>query len=134
MTIMMAASQFYSLIVGGGAPYAASDTVTSPASANASVVFKSDGTVEDQDGASLGDWLTPSAAAHGGFEIRATANPDTPDAGTMNSWLALSSDRTWSEGQSGIGVSSKTFQVEIRDSEGNVQCTDDVDLTAEVDT
>lgn len=121
------------VIIGGGLPYNAQDNDFSGGTATASVTFRSDGYVTNQNAVDLGDWITPQGFAPGDYEIRATPNPDTPDAGTMNTWLALTSSRTWSETQSGVGTSAKTFQIEIRLGT-TVRFTGNVTLTANVES
>ena len=80
-----------------------------------------------------GSWISPESAAPGLYEIRATADPDTPEFGTMNTWLALTSNRSWSEHRSGVGIDSATFKVEIRYNGGDIIAEASCTLTAEVD-
>lgn len=122
-----------SVIIGGGFPYNAIDNDFGGGTATATVSFRTDGQVFNHNSIDLGDWITPPGFAPGSYEIRATPNPDTPDTGTMNNWLALTSQRNWSETQSGIGNSVKTFQIEIRLG-STVLFTGDVTLTANVES
>lgn len=63
----------------------------------------------------LGNWITPAAAAPGAYEVRATLNSGDTPTGTLATWLALTSDRTWELTQSG-GAGTKTCElgIEIR--------------------
>lgn len=114
-------------------PYAATDNVIDPGTATASLTFRTDGDVRDQDNVSKGNWIDPAAAASSDWEIRVTANPDTPDAGVMNTWLAMSVNRTWTESRSGFGTDSKTMLVEFRKNGGAVRGSANFTLTADVD-
>lgn len=62
----------------------------------------------------VGDWVSPKAAAGGNFECRLTLNSGTVDIGTTGSWLALSSDRAWTQSQSGDGSSTANVTLEVR--------------------
>ena len=97
----------------------------------ASVQFQSDGDIVAPSGtsASLGDWIDPKSSAPGDYEIRATVTAGTLTSGTTNTWLALTSSRTWSI----TGSTNKTTQVffEIRDGTGAVQ--DDGTITLVLD-
>ncbi len=113
----------------------ATDFELHPSSATAWLQFRNDGAVYDQDNSKRGDWILPNGAAPDDYEIRAnSSSPDTPDSGTMDTWLALSSSRTWSESRSGVGIDSKTFTVDIRKgSSGDPLITRTCTLTADVD-
>ena len=112
----------------------ATDFELSPNTATASINFRNDGEIRDQDGFKQGSWILPEDFAPGDYEIRAnSSSPDTPDAGTMDTWLALTSNRQWTESQSGFGNSNKTFTVDIRRSGGPVLATRNVNLVATVD-
>lgn len=86
---------------------------TGATSVTASYTLDSDGKVYKNASAELETWLISGAAAD--FEARATLqNGSTPTSGTMDTWLALSSDRTWSL-TAAAGVSDGCqFLIEIR--------------------
>lgn len=107
------------------------DIVVDPATATASIKFASSGSIQNQDSNLIGTWFSPNIGTPGvGYEIRATPNPDTPDVGTMNTWLALSSTRTWSTSVSGA-IEQKVFDIEIRPTGGSVLASTTVTLYAE---
>lgn len=111
-----------------------SDFALSPATATAWIQFRNDGKVYDHDNNYLTDWIQPTSDAPGDWEIKAnSSSPDTPDSGTMDTWLALSSSRTWSETRSGIGVDTKNFTIELRRASGASQRTRSCRLIADVD-
>jgi hypothetical protein len=102
-----------------------------------SITFESDGDIisNSQLGANLdeGDWVNPKSAAPGSYEIRATlVSGDTP-VGTLGSWLALTSNRTWSltklSGVAGSRQSELTVEIRLGTT---VLDTTTVTLSAEV--
>ena len=98
----------------------------------ASVQFQSDGDIVAPSGtpsASLGDWVDPKSSAPGDYEIRATLISGTTPSGTLNTWQALTSSRTWSITASNTRSAQIFF--EIRDGEGTVQ--DDGTITLVLD-
>jgi len=97
----------------------------------ASVQFQSDGDIVAPSGtsASLGDWIDPKSSAPGDYEIRATLISGTVTSGTIGTWQALTSSRTWSI-TNGISRTTQIF-FEIRDGEGTVQ--DDGTITLVLD-
>jgi len=112
----------------------ATDFALSPADAMAWLQFRNDGQVYDQDSAKVGDWIIPNGAAPDDYEIKAnSASPDTPDTGTMDTWLALSSARTWSVTEAGFGVELREFTIEIRKGSGPSILTRNCSIRAEVD-
>ena len=116
-----------------GAPYAAADVALDPNDAQAWLRFNTDGSITNQNGVTVGNWIEPTSFAPGLYEIRAvSASPDTPDGGTMDTWLALTSNRTWFENRTTVGIDSKTFNVELRLGSGAVLATAACTLTAEV--
>lgn len=138
MSILMAAFA----AMGGGttvtlaASYSVFATNNTPNNALASISFESDGdivTVGDSGTVDEGDWINPKASAPGSYEIRATlVSGDTP-AGTLGSWLALSTTRTWTNNKLGAapGVRECQLTIEIRLG-ATVLDTTTVDLYAEV--
>jgi hypothetical protein len=79
----------------------------------------------------IGTWCVPTANA-GNYESRMTLTSGTFTTGTVATWEALSSTRTWSVTQSVLGVKTTTATIEIRDvATSTVRATATVDLTAE---
>lgn len=79
----------------------------------------------------IGNWVTPTSAA-AGYECRMTVTSGTFSVGTVGSWLALTSTRTWAKTQSIVGVGQVVGTIEIRDAATlAVVATATVDLTAE---
>ena len=116
------------------ATYISQDLDVGP-TATASIRFESDGRIRNHNLVSLGEWFIPPLATDGtGYEIRATPNPDTPDSGTMNTWLALTSTRTWTESRTGsVGADTKVFDIEIRSAgSGAVLASTTVTLKAQI--
>lgn len=110
------------------------DEVLSPGIAVAEVDWRADGDIYDQDNTNKGDWILPGDYAPGDYEVRAnSASPDTPESGTMDTWLALTSTRTWGVSQNGFGTDIINFTVDIRRSGGPVLATRSVQLRAIVD-
>ena len=61
-----------------------------------------------------GTWLYAGQAS--GLEIRVTQNSGDAVSGTLNSWLPLSSDRTWSLSRLTNGTNSGVLTVTIRNA------------------
>ena len=77
--------------------FLANDVATSPADANITVTFKSDGSIEKTAGVTvtdLGDWISPTINM-ANYSIKATLNSGTLTSGTTGSFLSLASDRSW---------------------------------------
>lgn len=106
----------------------------SPTAATAGIIFNSNGTYAASDGAPSGNWFSPTTTGVGGsYEIRWTTTSGSLDSGTAGSWLALSSNRTFSITQSTPGNKTCVGTVEIRDTAtSTVQTTCTVTLYAEV--
>ena len=80
------------------------------------------------------NWVTPTSAAGGNYETRATVNTGTLSSGTTGAWTALSSTQTWTVTRSTVGTKACNITVEIRaTSSGTVLDTITVDLSATVD-
>lgn len=79
-----------------------------------SYLLDNDGTVRDHTNAILETWL--AFGLNSDFEARATKQSGSnPTTGTLNTWLALSSDRIWTmDGPAGF-VTTTTLLIEIRD-------------------
>ena len=92
------------------------------ASSTASITFNSNGTVSSvgNAGTYTTDWIDPTSAAPDDYEIRATISSGTMTSGTFGSWLALTSNRTWSKTQFNVGNSSAQVLFEIRKGSGSV--------------
>jgi len=63
--------------------------------------------------ADVEDWITPTSAASGAYEVKATLNSGALTTGTTGSWLALSSTREWTV-ETSIGVVDANLTIEIR--------------------
>ena len=88
----------------------------------ASITFNSNGTVSSVGNVATytTDWIDPTSAAPDDYEIRATISSGTMTSGTFGSWLALTSNRTWSKTQFTVGSSSAQVLFEIRKGSGSV--------------
>jgi hypothetical protein len=86
------------------------------------------------DGGSVdqGDWISPKASAPSDYEVQATLNAGTLTSGTTGSWLALSSNRSWTLGRVTVGVADQVdLTIEIRKGSGATLATATVTLDAE---
>lgn len=82
--------------------------------ATASYTISADGKVRDQAAAILETWLLSGTNSQN--EVMATVSAGaTPDE-TLGSWLACSSDRTWSVSSSGDNAVTTVLLVQIRDA------------------
>jgi hypothetical protein len=92
-------------------------TVFKSGSGGATATYKinADGTVTDQDNTFLENWLFSGSASD--YQVRATlASGTSPGGSAVGSWLACSTNRSWSEGVSaGGGSVTCTLTIEIRD-------------------
>ncbi len=61
-----------------------------------------------------GDWIAPKGAAGGNYEVMATVVSGSVSSGTTGSWLALSSDRTWTRSRATSGSDTVVLTIEIR--------------------
>ena len=93
--------QTYTNATGGGLP------------ATVGYTIDADGNVYDQSSVLLEQWCAP-AALSGDYEVRATISSGTLTSGTTGSWLALSTDRTWSKTVESPATGTCVFTVEIR--------------------
>jgi hypothetical protein len=79
-----------------------------------------------------GDWISPKASAPSDYEVRATLNSGTLTSGTTGSWLALSSNRSWTLTRVVVGVADQVdLTIEIRKGSGAVLASASVTLDAE---
>lgn len=101
-----------------GAPNVSTVSKVSPTDANAGFIFNSDGTIDTYNFSGLVQfaagvqWIdqTPS----GSYWIRATANAGNgADTGTYNTWLALTTNRSWLWTITGIGTTGGSVKIEI---------------------
>lgn len=133
--------------LGGAA--AAGDTVTvNDASisdlaflttASAGIRFENNGTVDylrlvSGDQLNQYDWVDPTSSAPGSYVIRATQTASTgfgTFTGTLNTWQALTSSRTWQVTRNSEGSFSRTLTIEISDDGGSTTLdSGSVQLTA----
>jgi hypothetical protein len=112
-------------------------SATGATSQTATYTLESDGDVisATTDGGSVdeGDWIAPKANAPSDYECRVTLDSgDTPTTGTLNSWLALTSDRSWTLSVIASGNSAQcSLTVEIRKGSGPALASATVTLYAE---
>jgi hypothetical protein len=82
--------------------------------------------------ADIGDWIIPKASAPGTYEVRATLNSGTLTSGTTESWLALTSNRSWTLTRIIVGAADTVdLTIEIRRGSGSVLASATVTLDAE---
>ena len=80
----------------------------------------------------IGDWITPKASAPSDYEVRATLNSGTLTSGTTGSWLALTSNRSWTLTQATVGAADQVdLTIEIRKGSGATLASATVTLDAE---
>jgi hypothetical protein len=81
-------------------------------------------------------WLLGGGSG-AGFEVRATLNSGSLNAGVTGTWQALSTSRSWlaAASRTSLGVQSQSanLTIEIRPVGGSVQATCTVDLNASVE-
>jgi hypothetical protein len=92
-----------------------SDVQPTPGTAFAGYRLTTTGKVQTSAGsyADVEDWITPTSAASGAYEVKATLNSGALTTGTTGSWLALSSTREWTV-ETSIGVVDANLTIEIR--------------------
>lgn len=79
-----------------------------------------------------GDWIDPKASAPSDYEVQATLNSGTLTSGTTGSWLALSSNRSWTLTRAVVGAATQVdLTIEIRRGSGAVLASANVTLDAE---
>ena len=107
---------------GGGGVILSDRTVQDSNGGSASVSYRltSTGDIEwissmfgTQD---IGDWISPKSGAPGLYEVRAdlALGSGALTSGTLGSWLALTSSRTWTLERGFVGVSEAQIIVQIR--------------------
>ena len=102
--------------------------------------LNSNGTISKDDG-SLGnytdtEWVSPTSTGIGSsYEVRATMTSGVTPSGTFNSWIALSTNRTWTLSRSNLGTTTSSFTLQIRDTATDtVQDSASISFNVEVDT
>lgn len=95
-----------------------SDVQPSPGTAFAGYRLTSSGEAQTDTNSSswtrVEDWIRPTSAAPGSYEVRATLNSGTLTSGTTGSWLALSTTPEWTVERTLNGISSASLTIEIR--------------------
>lgn len=109
-----------------------------PLDAQATFAMFADGRVTSTGSASPPEaasypWLTSGEGAD--YEVNATlSSGSTPSGSAVGSWLALSTNRSWSIARTTPGMSTCTLSVAIRPAGGgSTITTKTITLTAEVD-
>lgn len=97
-----------------------SATVTITANTDGTLVVTGNGNVPTAEGNVTPDpgYYSPTTAAIGNnYQIRITPTAGSFSTGTVNSWLALSSTRTWTvSANNALPAKQTTFTVEVRDT------------------
>lgn len=111
------------------------DVRLGPDTALARIDFESDGditSVVSTGSADAGDWIAPKGAAPGSYEIMAHQNSGTPVTGTLDTWQALSSSRSWSVEQLVVGSATANLTISIRLNGGSTLSSGTFTLEATV--
>ena len=58
-------------------------------------------------------WVTPTSAG-GDYEVNATVSSGVTPVGTIGSWVATSTDPTWTVSRATVGVNLSTLSIQIR--------------------
>lgn len=111
----------------------------SPGVATASFSLQDDGDIEASNSvnppADIGDWISPKAAAGAAYECRMSTVSGTLTSGTVGSWEALSTTRTWTKQRTIEGTAQYVGTLEIRlAGSGAVVVTSTVTFDATVTT
>lgn len=97
-------AQLVGAVVRLPATVAATKFVTAPGSITAGIVFKRNGTIENQDGTNLGFWVRPAYATVGdNFDVKHTRTAGSAfssAAGADDTYVNMNADRTWSNTKS----------------------------------
>lgn len=62
---------------------------------------------------SFQQWVTPTSAG-GNYEVNATVSSGLTPTGTIGSWVATSTDPTWTISRATVGVNLSTLSIQIR--------------------
>jgi hypothetical protein len=117
---------------------AVADSQPAPGTAAAGITIDADGKVYATTSVGTSqidtsaDWVRPLTAASAAFEVRATLNSGTLAAGTVDTWLTLGSDRTWSVQALVLGSQSANLTLAIRYAGGPIRASSTYTLSAEV--
>lgn len=104
----------------------------------AATVYKTNGDIDAAviiGSTKVGQWITPSTGAPGGYYIRADVTSGSIDGSSSATGvdLALSSARSWSVTQTVAGTKTATLTITIKDGPGgNVLATGSITITAQV--
>lgn len=58
-------------------------------------------------------WVTPTSAG-GNYEVNATVSSGITPTGTIGSWVATSTDPTWTITRAAVGLNQSVLSIEIR--------------------
>jgi hypothetical protein len=100
-------------ISAGGA---VEDVEAAPSTALARIDFESDGditAITSVGSVDAGDWLSPKSAAPGAYQIMAHQNSGDAVTGSLDTWLALTSTRSWSLEQLVAGAVAANLTISI---------------------
>lgn len=104
------------VLASGSDIWNASDVEYFSAASAASITVNSDGTVSRVGNESLGtmpNWFSPTTTGAGNsYWLRATATSGSP-SGTLNTWIALSTNRSYSVSRATAGTTSANLTFEI---------------------
>ena len=126
---------FYeALVIALPASITETKLVASPGTADATLIFSSDGTYAAGDGSPSGNWAAPGSVGIGaGYDIRWVTSTGTLSTGTADTWQSLSSARTYGRNRTGVGSNEATGSIQIRDAVTlSTLTTSSGTLTAEV--
>lgn len=113
------------------------DTTFDPGTAGVTLAINSNGslTATGDNSGTLDsyNWITPTTGSSSYF-VRATLIGGSFSSGTTGTWLALTSNRTWSVSQSGAGTrtANATFEISSNSSGTNIVASANIILTADV--
>lgn len=113
------------------------DTTFDPGTAGVTLAINSNGTlvVTGTNAGTLDsyNWITPTTGSTS-YYVRATLIGGSFSSGTTGTWLALTSNRTWTVTQSGAGTKTANATFEIASDSGgtNIVASAGIILTADV--
>jgi hypothetical protein len=126
---------------GGGSPNPVtlenetiSKTTTDGSAATASFTIRTDRTVQNHAGTTIDSAWLASGYSASDYSVRVTVNSGTTPTGTIGSWLALTSNRTWSltDAAGASGTKTCSLKVEIKENaSGTILDTATYTLTAD---
>lgn len=130
-----------------GSPNTFVDTSIDPADAEASWGFEADGDIFRYklagSDAKVGEWSSLAPTPGSGYYIKATQTgvttpgsaPNAAGSASMDTWLALSSDRYWGWSRTSVGSTQGEIRVDIATDSGgsNIVATGYYRATATVD-